>query len=114
MAEGVQSLIYLLWPFKVLSVRALQLHMKGGKIPVTAFGQRKKLQGNRASHLYREVARRSAWAAEGRQRKDSSVFEGVKGVSEAEGPFSHVRMTHSGGDAVTHLLRVRSQSLELV
>lgn len=51
MAEGVQSLLCLLWPLKILPVRALQLHRNGEKISVAAFGQRKKLQGNGASHL---------------------------------------------------------------
>ena len=41
LAEGVQSLVYLLWPLKVLPVGALQLHKNGEKMSVAAFGQRK-------------------------------------------------------------------------
>lgn len=60
----------------------------------------------------REVVRKNT-AAEG-QRKDCSVLGEVRGKSEAEGPFFHVRMTHNRGDTVIHLFRVGSQSSELV
>lgn len=39
---------------------------------------------------------------------------GAMGESEAKEPFSCVRMAYRRGDAMTHLLVARSQSLKLV
>lgn len=95
----------MLWPLQVLPVGALQLHKNGEKISVAAFGQRKIFKEMEPSICQRSCQEKCLCSS-GRLKKGQQCFGGVKRESEAEGPFFHVKMTHSGGDAVTLFLRV--------